>query len=78
MFANKGTVRGDMIEVYKILTKKYDTITSINFSFETQQDSRTKGHNLKLVCHRHHCDLIKKLFIRGKNRLPGLNSQYME
>jgi len=38
-------MRGDMIEVYKILTNKYDT--NINFSFETQQDSKTRGHNLK-------------------------------
>jgi len=44
-----------MIEVYKILTNEYDT--NINFSFETQQDSRTRGHNSKLVCHRHHYDL---------------------
>ena len=38
-------MRGDMIEVYKILTNKYDT--NINFSFETQQNSKTRGHNLK-------------------------------
>jgi len=37
--------RGDMIEVYKILTNRYDT--NINFSFETQQDSRTRGQNCK-------------------------------
>jgi len=36
-----------VINVYKILTNKYDT--NINFSFEKQQDSRTRGHNLKLV-----------------------------
>jgi len=34
-----------MIEVYKIVTNKYDT--NINFSFEKQQDSRTRGHNLR-------------------------------
>jgi len=53
-------MRGDMIEVYKILTNKYDT--NINLSFETQQDSRTRGHNLKLICHRHHYDLRKYSF----------------
>jgi len=62
-----------MIEVYKILTKKCDTITNINFSFETQQDSRTRGHNLKLVCHRHYCDLISGvaglLAARGGGRI---------
>ena len=49
-----------MIEVYKILTNKYDT--NMNFSFETQQESRNKGHNLKLVRHRHHFDLRKYSF----------------
>jgi len=49
-----------MIEVYKILTNKYDT--NINSSFEKQQDYRTRGHNLKLVSHRHHYDLSKYSF----------------
>jgi len=49
-----------MIEVYKILTNKYDT--NINVSFETQQGSRTRGHNIKLVIHRHHYDLRKYSF----------------
>jgi len=52
-------MRGDMIQVYKILTNKY---TNINFSFEKQQDSRTRGHSLKLVSHRHHYDLSKYSF----------------
>ena len=35
---------GDTIEVYKkILTNKYDN--NIKFSFETQQNSRTRGHS---------------------------------
>jgi len=46
-----------MIEIYKILTNKYDT--NINFSFETQQDSRTRSHDLKVISHRHHYDLRK-------------------
>ena len=41
----RGHDRGDMIEVYKILSNRYDT--NISFSFEKQQDSRTRGHNLK-------------------------------
>jgi len=64
--------RGDMIEVYKILTNKYDT--NINFSFEKHQDSRTRGHNLKLVSHRHHYDLRKYSFtariVNTWNSLP--------
>jgi len=42
------------------IVTKYDT--NINFSFEKQQDSRTRGHNLKLVSHRHHYDLRKYSF----------------
>jgi len=45
------------IEVFKILTGKYDT--NVTFSFEKHQDCRTRGHNLKLVNHRCHCDLRK-------------------
>jgi len=37
-----------MIEVFKILTGKYDT--NVTFSFEKKhQDCRTRGHNLELV-----------------------------
>jgi len=65
-------MRGDMIEVYNILTNKYDT--NINFSFEKQQDSRTRGHNLKLVSHRHHYYLRKYSFtariVNTWNSLP--------
>jgi len=42
-------LRGDMIEVFKILTGKYDTC-------------RTRGHNLKLVNYRCHYDLRKYFF----------------
>ena len=39
-------IRGDMIEVYKILYKKYDPITTHKlFTFDT---NNTRGHNLKL------------------------------
>ena len=43
-----------MIEVYKILTNKYDS--RVNFYLEKQQDSVTRGHSLKLV-NRYHYDL---------------------
>ena len=36
-----------MIEVYKILTNKYDS--RVNLYLEKQQDSITRGHSLKLV-----------------------------
>ena len=41
-------IRGDMmIEVYKILTNKYDS--RVNLYLEKQQDNITRGHSLKLV-----------------------------
>jgi len=52
-----GRIRGDMIEVYKILTNKYDS--RVNFYLEKQQDSITRGHSLKLVNNRYHYDLRK-------------------
>jgi len=55
-------IRGDMIyqsrscilqiEVYKILTNKYDS--RVNLYLEKQQDSITRGHSLKLVNNRYH------------------------
>jgi len=65
-------LRGDMIEVFKILTGKYDT--NVIFSFEKHQHCRTKGHNLQLVNHRCHHDLKKYFFctriINTRNSLP--------
>jgi len=65
-------IRGDMIEVFKILTGKYDS--KVKFSFEKHQDSRTRGHKLKLVNHRCHYDLRKYFFctqiINAWNSLP--------
>jgi len=43
-------LRGDMIEVYKILTNKYDT--GIDFNYKKYHASRTRKHNLKLVIHK--------------------------
>ena len=58
-----------MIEVYKILTNKYDT--RVNLYPEKQQDSITRGHSLKLVNKRCHYDLRKFTFVpRIVNRLP--------
>ena len=51
-----------MIEVYKLLTGKYDT--NVIFSFEKHQDCRTRGHNLKLA---NHCDLRKYFCTRITN-----------
>ena len=64
--------RGDMIEVFKILTGKYDS--NVSFSFEKHHDSRTRGHDLKLVNHRHHYDSRKYSFteriVNTWNSLP--------
>ena len=50
-----------MIEVYNILTNKYDS--RVNFLYlEKQRDSITRGHSLKLVNNRYHYDLIKFSF----------------
>ena len=53
-------IRGDMIEVYKILTNKYDS--RVNLYLEKQQDSITRDRSLKLVNNRCHYDLRKFSF----------------
>ena len=53
-------IRGDMIEVYKILTNKYDS--GVNLYLEKQQNNITRGHSLKLVNNRYHYDLRKFSF----------------
>ena len=45
-----------MIEVYKILTNKYDS--GVNLYLEKQQDNITRGHSLKLVNNRLHLELL--------------------
>ena len=40
-------IRGDMIEVYKILTNKDDS--NVNLNLQQSQNSTTRGHNLKIV-----------------------------
>jgi len=65
-------LRSDVIEVFKILTGKYDT--NVTFSFEKHQDCRTRGHNLKVVNYRCHHELRKYCFctriINTWNSLP--------
>ena len=53
-------IKGDMIEVYKILTNKYDS--RVNVYLEKQQDSITSITSLKLVNNRYHYDLRKFSF----------------
>ena len=69
-------IRGDMIEVYKILTNKYDS--EVNLYLEKQQDNITRGHSLKLLNNRYHYDLRKFSFapriVNVWNSLPCRNS----
>jgi len=67
-----------MTEVYKILNNKYDsyTIVTLNLNLEQLQNTRTRGHDLKLVNHRCHYDLKKYSFTvrvtNAWNSLPEL------
>jgi len=69
-------IRGDMIEVYKILTNKYDS--RVNLYLEKQQDSITRGHSLKLANNRYHYDLRKFSFapriVNVWNSLPEISA----
>jgi len=46
-----------MIDVYKILNNKYDS--RVNLYLEQPQNTRSRGHDLKLVNHRCRYDLRK-------------------
>ena len=63
-----------MIEVYKILTNKYDS--RVNLYLGKQQDSITRGHSLKLVNNSYHYDLRKFSFapkiVNVWNSLPEI------
>ena len=65
--------RGDMIELYKILTGKYDEDVS-NF-LRTRDDSTTRGHQYKLFKTRTRLDLRKYSFtqrtVKIWNNLPS-------
>jgi len=52
-------IRGDMIEVYKLLTNKYDDNT---VHLDRNLDTRTRGHTKKLVVKRCHYDVRKYSF----------------
>ena len=55
-------LRGDMTELYKILTEKYDAAVSSNFVTLRVNESDTRGHHLKIFKER--CRLnIKNSFI---------------
>jgi len=41
-------VRGDMIEIYKMLTGKYDRDSCIKFKFVTYPGTHTRGNKLKI------------------------------
>ena len=64
-----------MIEVYKILTNKYDSNVNLNLQqSQNTENSITRGHNLKLVNSRCHYDLRKYSFtvriVNTWNSLP--------
>jgi len=57
-------IRGDVIEVYKILTNKYDS--RVNLYLEKQQDTITRGHSLKIVNNRYHSGQLSLLPSAGR------------
>ena len=68
--------RGDMIEVYKILTESY--CKSVNLELELRKKSVTRGHNLKLVNSRCHYDLRKYSFaVRVYNQINATVCQIL-
>ena len=52
-------IRGDVIEVYKLLMNKYDDNT---VHLDMNIDTRTRGHTKKLVVKRCHYDVRKYSF----------------
>jgi len=66
-----------MIEVYKMLTNKYDS--RVNLYLEKQQDNITRGHGLKLVNNRYNYDFRKFSFapriVNVWNSLPEIVSR---
>src|SRR5882757_7759717 len=56
----KRRVRGDLIEVFKMLSSK-DGVDFINF-FEIQSYNRTRGHNCRRVKQRTNLDIRKYFF----------------
>ena len=72
-------MRGDMIEVYKILTGKYDPQVSdfLPLHSNTTTNNRTRGHPLKLAKQKYTLDVCKYSFSRRVetmwNKLPMLS-----
>ena len=56
-------LRGDMIELYKILTEKYDAAVSSNFVTLRVNESDTRGHHLKIFKERCRLNIKKNSFI---------------
>jgi len=65
--------RGDMIEVYKIVSGKYDNNIAIHL--DVNKDSRTRGNVFKLKNNRFHFDIRKYSFsvriVNVWNSLPN-------
>ena len=59
-------IRGDMIEVYKLLTNMYDDNT---VQLDLNSDTRTRGHTKKLVVRRCRYDVRKYSF---SNRITNI------
>ena len=55
-------VRGDMIEIYKMLTGKYDRHSCIEFKFVTYPGTHTHGNKLKIYQDHVHYNLRKYFF----------------
>ena len=58
-------LRGDMIELYKILTEKYGAAVSSNFVTLRVNESDTRGHHLKIFKERCRLNIKKNSFIHG-------------
>ena len=54
-------LRGDMIEVYKVLSGIYDERVTVSL-LELQGNTSTRGHSLKLKKQRHRLDIRKYFF----------------
>jgi ribonuclease P/MRP protein subunit RPP40 len=68
----KRRVRGDLIQVFKMLMDK--DRADFNKFFEIQTSYRTRGHNCRIVKHRSHLDVRKYFFsqrvVNTWNSLP--------
>ena len=66
--------RGDMIEVYKIMSGKYDSEISNIFQHQEQENHNTRGHKYKLFKPRCRLNIRKNSFcIRAVNMWNSLS-----